>query len=58
MKPFGRRDEPLVDIETRLDALDDEPVASHPDVLEEVHRQLVAELDDLANRVARPPQRS
>jgi hypothetical protein len=32
----------------RLSALDGEPVAAHPQVLEEVHRGLVAELDLLA----------
>lgn len=32
----------------RVAALDHAPVAEHPEVLEEVHRGLVAELDALA----------
>ena len=32
----------------RLARLDDEPVAAHPDVLEQVHRAIVIELEALA----------
>lgn len=38
----------------RLAALDDTPVAGHPDVLEAVHRELVAELDELAGGTVAP----
>ena len=37
---------------TRLEQLDTEPVASHPGVLDELHRGLVGELDRLAGVVA------
>lgn len=43
-------DDPLDDVEARLDALDDAPVAEHPTVLEEIAGALVAELDALAAR--------
>jgi hypothetical protein len=39
-----------------LDGLDAEPVAAHPDVLDEVHRDLVADLDALSRAVAPPAQ--
>lgn len=38
----------LAELAGRLAALDAEPVAEHPQVLEEVHRGLVGELDALA----------
>lgn len=46
----GQRDagDRLRSLATRLERLEAEPVAGHPDVLEEVHRGLVAELEALA----------
>jgi hypothetical protein len=41
----------------RLRALDDEPVAAHPQVLEEVHRGLVAHLEGLAGAGTRAERR-
>lgn len=41
-------DASLDDLRARLDALDETPVHAHPDVLDEVHRAIVAELDDLS----------
>jgi hypothetical protein len=38
----------LAGLVSRVAALDDEPVGGHPQVLEEVHRGLVAELEALA----------
>ena len=38
----------LPEIAGRVRALDDEPVAEHPDALEDVHRALVEELEALA----------
>jgi hypothetical protein len=38
----------LEDLTQRLAALEDAPVAEHPDVLDAVHTALVAELDSLA----------
>jgi hypothetical protein len=38
----------LVGLSARVAALDDAPVTEHPQVLEEVHRGLVAELEALA----------
>lgn len=38
----------LPELTARLRELDDIPVADHPDVLEDLHRSLVAELDALA----------
>ena len=35
----------------RLDALGDDPIGSHPSVLDEVHRALVGELERLAGIV-------
>lgn len=51
----------LDDLRARLAALDEAPVHVHPDVLDEVHRAIVAELDDLSElRVdgASPARRS
>lgn len=45
--------DPLPALRARLDALDDAPVGRHPDVLEDVHRALVAQLDELAADAAR-----
>ncbi|QBI21582.1 hypothetical protein ER308_19755 [Egibacter rhizosphaerae] len=42
--------DPLLDLRERVRALDERPVVEHPDELEEVHRRLVAELDELANQ--------
>ena len=39
----------------RLQALDGEPLGRHPDVLDEVHRGLVGELERLAGAVAGDP---
>ena len=39
-------------LRARLDALAEQPVDEHADALEEVHDQLVAELDALADVVA------
>ena len=47
--------DPLAVLETRLAALTEEPVAAHPDVLEAVHRTVVAELDGLAGAGAAEP---
>lgn len=41
-------DDRLADLRRRLDALDEQPLATHPDTLAEVLDALVAELDDLA----------
>lgn len=38
----------LPEIASRVRRLDDRPVAEHPDALEAVHRDLVAEVDALA----------
>ena len=54
-------DASLDDLHARLAALDEAPVNAHPDVLDEVHRAIVAELDDLSEfRVdgASPARRS
>jgi hypothetical protein len=39
-----------------LAGLDDRPVAEHPDVLERLHRELVADLDGLAGLVQAPAE--
>lgn len=44
----------IPDLLARLAALDDAPVAGHPDVLEAVHRELLAELEELAGGTAPP----
>jgi hypothetical protein len=44
----------LDDLTGRLDGLDGEPVVAHPDVLERLHRAIVAELDALAAGTTRP----
>jgi hypothetical protein len=46
----------LSDLSERLAALDGAPVAAHPQVLEEIHRGLVAELDALAGAGAASPR--
>lgn len=46
-------DDALPDLAGRVRALGDRPLGEHPDVLEEVHRALVAELETLA-RTAEP----
>lgn len=38
----------LAELRSRVAALDEAPLAGHPDVLEDVHRRLVAELEGLA----------
>lgn len=43
----------LEDLRARLDRLADAPVVGHPEVLDDVHRLLVGELDRLA-RTAEP----
>lgn len=43
-------DDPVPELAGRVRALDQLPLAQHPDVLEEVHRAIVAELDGLAGR--------
>ncbi len=48
--------DPLPDLEARVDALADQPVAAHPDVLDEVHQALVAELDSLAGAGSSDPR--
>lgn len=57
--------ERLHELAARLDELDDIPVDSHPDVLEELHRALVDDLETLAlgrhdgrDTVARPAEPS
>lgn len=57
--------ERLHDLAARLDELDDVPVDAHPDVLEELHRALVEDLESLAlgrhegsDTVARPAEPS
>lgn len=45
--------DPLPELRSRLAALDHAPVATHADVLEEVHRALVGQLDALASGAAR-----
>ena len=39
--------DPLPEITGRIQALDEEPLARHPDVLEEVQQALVAELEQV-----------
>jgi hypothetical protein len=46
----------LDDVVARLDALEHEPVSAHTEVLTDVHRRLVSELDDIAAGVSRPQQ--
>jgi hypothetical protein len=46
----------LAGINERLSALEGAPIAAHPEVLEEVHRGLVAELDALAGAGAASPR--
>jgi hypothetical protein len=41
----------------RVRALDSAPVAAHPDVLEEVHRAIVGELESLAGAGSSSPPR-
>lgn len=41
-------DDRLSALRARLAALDDSPLGAHPELLDEVHRGLVAELDRLA----------
>lgn len=48
-------DDELKALSERLAALDERPVAEHPDVLESVHAGLVAELDKLAAKQTPPP---
>lgn len=38
-------DDPLPDLAGRVRGLEQRPLADHPDVLEEVHEAIVAELD-------------
>jgi len=49
--------DPLPGLRDRLASLEEAPVAAHPDVLEDVHRALVAQLDALAAEAARPAAR-
>ena len=49
-------DESLPELAGQLRRLPDRPVHEHPEVLEEVHRTLVAELESLV--VERPPEPS
>jgi hypothetical protein len=42
------------DLAAQLSALDEQPVEAHPDLLEQLHRAIVAELDALAVSM-RPP---
>jgi hypothetical protein len=46
-------DDRIATLLARLAALDDTPVSGHPDILEAVHRELVAELDELAGGTSR-----
>jgi hypothetical protein len=46
----------LTGLTERLSALEGAPVAAHPQVLEEIHRGLVAELDALAGAGASGPR--
>ncbi len=39
--------DPLPDLAGRIRALDDQPLASHPDILEEVQQALVTELEQV-----------
>jgi hypothetical protein len=39
---------PLEQLTTQLGELSERPLAAHPDVLDELHRALVGELDTLA----------
>ena len=48
--------DPIDQLTQRLAALDSEPVATHPGVLDEVHRRLISELDRLADSVAGEPR--
>ncbi|CAN5292678.1 MAG: hypothetical protein H0V93_09620 [Euzebyales bacterium] len=47
----------LPGLTARVDGLDDRPVSQHPQVLEEIHRALVAELDALGHVGASSGQR-
>lgn len=40
--------DPLRDVSDQLASLDEQPVETHPDALEAVHRAVVGELDALA----------
>lgn len=53
----GREADVLAALEERLAALDDAPLDGHPQVLEDVHRALVAELDGLAGASSGAPAR-
>jgi hypothetical protein len=50
--------DPLGEVSHRLDALSSAPVSAHADVLEEVHRVIVAELDALAGAGSVDPARA
>lgn len=50
-------DERLRALNDRLRTLEQAPVAEHPDVLDEVHAALVAELDGLTGRPGEPRDR-
>lgn len=45
----------LEELAAQLDALDSQPVETHPEVLEQVHRAIVEELEALS-ALTRPPQ--
>lgn len=42
--------DPVPELAGRVRALDQQPLDEHPDVLEQVHREIVAELDRLGGR--------
>ncbi|MGH8886220.1 MAG: hypothetical protein ACRDYX_13780 [Egibacteraceae bacterium] len=48
--------DPLEELSGRLTALDSQPVEAHPEVLEQVHRAIVEELEALAASTRPPPE--
>ena len=50
------RPDGLAGVEARIDGLDGQPIDSHPDALEAVHRLVVSELDALSG-VGAPDER-
>jgi hypothetical protein len=50
--------DPLGDLRARLDQLEGAPVFGHADVLEDVHRRLVSELEALAGAGSVGPGRA
>ncbi|MGH8903101.1 MAG: hypothetical protein ACRDYA_15885 [Egibacteraceae bacterium] len=46
----------LEELSARLGALDSQPVETHPEVLEQLHRAIVEELEALAASTKSPPR--